>query len=250
MTGLQPRELRRRAGDLGGVPPADPLRDGPPHLPDAGAEVRLPHRARRSRSRRRRRTRRCSSGPMTRCARSSRRRARRHLPRGKLTSDGEMNEFRGGIMKILGRRRRSRVTSARTHHASPHPSLGEWGGRCAEGCRRGADARSGVEAPNHLGLLAPPCFPGHRSLPRSGRPALSASWKSLVWRSLFGETAESRGRSSPEPRALSTGIEPPGKCDLRKRWFAFRASSLWSSPERDASLSPLACEVRGDYGSG
>ncbi len=41
--GLQPRELRGRAGDPGGEPAADPLRDGPPHLPDSGALVRVPH---------------------------------------------------------------------------------------------------------------------------------------------------------------------------------------------------------------
>ena len=35
--GLQPRQLRRRAGDRRRLPPADPLRDGPPHLQAAGA---------------------------------------------------------------------------------------------------------------------------------------------------------------------------------------------------------------------
>ena len=40
--GLQPRELCRRAGDLRRLPAADPLRDGPPDLPLAGAVLRVP----------------------------------------------------------------------------------------------------------------------------------------------------------------------------------------------------------------
>ena len=42
---LQPRELRRRGRDRRVRAPADPLRDGPPHLPRAGAVVHLPHDA-------------------------------------------------------------------------------------------------------------------------------------------------------------------------------------------------------------
>ena len=39
---VQPREFRRRAGDLRRLPAADPLRDGPPDLPLAGAVVCVP----------------------------------------------------------------------------------------------------------------------------------------------------------------------------------------------------------------
>jgi hypothetical protein len=41
---VQPRELRRSAGDPRGEPAAHPLRDGPQHLQDADRFVRLPHR--------------------------------------------------------------------------------------------------------------------------------------------------------------------------------------------------------------
>ena len=41
---LQPRELRRRGGDHGRLPAADPVRDGPQHLQDSGAQLRLSHR--------------------------------------------------------------------------------------------------------------------------------------------------------------------------------------------------------------
>ena len=43
---LQPRQLRRRGGDHGRVPAADPVRDGPLDLQDPGAELHLPHRRR------------------------------------------------------------------------------------------------------------------------------------------------------------------------------------------------------------
>ena len=42
--GLQPRQLRRRGAADGGQPAADPLRHGPPHLPDPGARLVVPAR--------------------------------------------------------------------------------------------------------------------------------------------------------------------------------------------------------------
>ena len=65
-TGLQPRELRRRAGDRGGLSAADPLRHGSRDLPDPGPELRLPHRPRHPDRVARRRTRRSRSGRSTR----------------------------------------------------------------------------------------------------------------------------------------------------------------------------------------
>jgi MFS family permease len=45
---LQPRQLRRRADHRGGLPAADPLRDGPPDLQTAHHQFRFPRRARHS----------------------------------------------------------------------------------------------------------------------------------------------------------------------------------------------------------
>ena len=71
-------------------------------LPHAGAGRVLPARARRSRSRRRR-----STPPST--SRRSRGRARcsttatcsASFPRARITADGELGEFKGGVMKML-----------------------------------------------------------------------------------------------------------------------------------------------------
>jgi hypothetical protein len=54
---VQPRELRRRHGHRRVRAQAHPLRDGPPHLPRAGAELALPHDAGDPRRRRRAKTR-------------------------------------------------------------------------------------------------------------------------------------------------------------------------------------------------
>jgi hypothetical protein len=60
---VQPRQLRRRAGHHRRLPAADPLRDGPPHLPHPAPELRVPHQPLHTRSPRQRKMRRCSNAP-------------------------------------------------------------------------------------------------------------------------------------------------------------------------------------------
>ena len=86
----------------GGEPAADPLRDGPPHLRACRCSARCSGWPRRSRSRRSAKTRRSTS-------------RRSRAPRGAATTatclhlsrkaasrrDGELGEFKGGMMKML-----------------------------------------------------------------------------------------------------------------------------------------------------
>ena len=102
--GVQPRELRRcRAAD-GGQPAADPLPHGPPHLQGAGAGLGVQAGQGHSRSRRARKIRRPTKRRSTR-----RRKVLREgdllaiFPEGAITHDGSLQEFKGGIMKILER---------------------------------------------------------------------------------------------------------------------------------------------------
>ena len=101
---LQPRELHGPAGDRRQRAPAGALRDGSQHLQDPGAELHLPHRARdsdRAGARGRRRLQKAfdridaelADGEIV-CI----------FPEGKLTKDGELNEFKKGVEKILERR--------------------------------------------------------------------------------------------------------------------------------------------------
>ena len=99
---LQPRELCRRRRDRRVRAPADPLRDGPPDLRDAGAGLHLPHDAhdpdRAGEGR-------CGAeGAGVR--RGARRRSRNGeivgiFPEGRLTRSGELNPFRPGIERIV-----------------------------------------------------------------------------------------------------------------------------------------------------
>ena len=86
------------------VPPPGALRDGPHDLPDARAELRVPHgprdsdrvcagRSATARDRRTTRSRtRCEHGDLV-CI----------FPEGRITDDGEMNPFRPGIERIVAR---------------------------------------------------------------------------------------------------------------------------------------------------
>jgi 1-acyl-sn-glycerol-3-phosphate acyltransferase len=103
--GVQPRELCRRHAADGGQPAAHPLRDGPPHLsgpgagravppgqgdPDRAAEGRPGHLYEAA-----------FEAPTGCCADGD---LLGIFPEGGITRDGQLQPFKGGIMKILERR--------------------------------------------------------------------------------------------------------------------------------------------------